>query len=88
MSVEVSCGCGAVFDANDRLAGGVTNCPSCGRAVDVPGLRDPAWRAIQALALVAVAGVGAVAYARGGVGAAAIAILIAGAALWLISRAL
>ena len=39
MTVRVDCPCSHVFEADDSLSGGVTNCPRCGRATDVPGLR-------------------------------------------------
>lgn len=30
-----------------RLRGALVNCSKCGRVVDVPGLRDPAWVAVR-----------------------------------------
>ena len=39
--------CGQPFECADTLAGGLTNCPLCGKATPVPGLRDPYFRLIQ-----------------------------------------
>jgi hypothetical protein len=88
VSVEVACACGHRFEVGDALSGGVTNCPRCGHAVDVPGLKDPLWRAAQVAAAVAWAGATAVAFVQGG---AAIGLLTAAGVavlLWLLSRAL
>jgi len=41
-------GCGHRFEAADTLAGGLANCPGCGKATPVPGLRDPYFRLLQA----------------------------------------
>jgi len=88
LTQAVTCACGHDFDAGDDLVGGITNCPHCGKAVEVPGLRDPFWRALQvaaALAWVAAAVAGYLAWgALGGVATAA----CAAALLWLVSRAL
>ena len=80
--------CGEIFFAADNLAGGITNCPRCGRAVDVPGLRDAWWRALQALAAIGVVAVAAIAYVLGGLPAAVIAGGVAAGLCWLASRAL
>jgi hypothetical protein len=48
---DVSCACGHMFSVGESFAGGIVNCPKCGHAVDVPGLRDPAWRALQVLGI-------------------------------------
>lgn len=39
--------CGRQFEVADTLAGGLTNCPDCGKATPVLGLRDPYYRLIQ-----------------------------------------
>jgi hypothetical protein len=85
---QTACACGHEFEADDRLAGGITNCPRCGKAVEVPGLRDPLWRLLQGGATVMGALATAAAYVSwGAVGALATAACIA-ALLWLVSRAL
>jgi hypothetical protein len=83
-----SCACGHEFEVADELAGGIANCPRCGKAVEVEGLKDPAWRLLQAVAAAGWASATAAAYfAWGALGAAATAVLLA-AVLWLVSRAL
>jgi hypothetical protein len=85
---QAACACGHEFEAKDDLAGGIANCPRCGRAVEVPGLRDPFWRVLQGLAALLCAVATAAAYfAWGLVGAVATAACVA-ALLWLVSRAL
>ncbi len=86
MSIEVVCDCGHVADAGDHLAGGIMNCPACGRAIEVPGLNDPLWRLAQAVAAVIWAGGTALAYAAGGPLAAGLTAIILASAFWLISR--
>ena len=80
--------CRHAFTVSKNLAGGIANCPHCGKAVEVAGTRDPLWRAAQLGAgLLAGAGgvtVGAAAGPVAGSGAAA----GAAAVLWLISRAM
>lgn len=88
MSIEVTCECGQVFEAADALAGGMTNCPGCRRAVPVPGLRDPAWRALQGGALVGWCLAVAVAWNAWRLPGAIAAGLLLAALLWLVSRAL
>lgn len=88
MTRAASCACGHEFEVKDDLAGGITNCPRCGKAVEVEGLRDPAWRLLQAVAAAGWAAATAAAYFAWGVaGAAAVAAGLA-AVLWLLSRAL
>jgi len=84
----VSCQhCGHLFEVDQALVGGYTNCPQCGKATSVEGLRDPLWRMWQ------VGVVAAVVVAAGITGAAsgpapAIGVLVGGLALaWLVSRA-
>ncbi len=52
--IHVDCQhCGNQFDVADTLAGGLTNCPACGKATSVAGLHDPYYRLLQvALTLV------------------------------------
>jgi hypothetical protein len=85
---RATCACGNEFEVADDLAGGITNCPRCGKAVEVEGLRDPAWRLLQAAAAIGWAGATAAAYVSWGVGGAALAAVGLGAVLWLVSRAL
>jgi hypothetical protein len=83
--VEVRCvHCGSFFEAADSLAGGLTNCPACGRATDVPGLRDRFFRAIQIGMAAAWALLTAIGWSAGGwagaigvgVGAALVIVLL------------
>jgi hypothetical protein len=88
VTARVDCACGAVFDVPDELVGGWTNCARCGKAVEVAGLRDPAWRALQVgAAAVVLVGAGATCAAAG-----PLAGVLVGAALgllaWLVSRPL
>jgi len=83
-----TCACGNEFEVVDDLAGGITNCPRCGKAVEVEGLRDPLWRLLQLAAAVGWASATAAAYVNWGVGGAAVTALCLGAVLWLVSRAL
>ena len=88
MTRAVTCACGHDFEVGDDLVGGITNCPRCGKAVEVPGLRDPFWRALQAVAALAwVAATVAGSLAWGLPGGVATAACVA-ALLWLVSRAL
>lgn len=90
MTIPTPCGCGRVFEAPDSMVGGLANCPACGRAASVPGLRDPFWAWLKALAALVVLGVGlGLSLGLGvdpllGLGAAATLALL----LWLLSRAL
>jgi len=78
--IEVECGrCGRFFEAADSLAGGLTNCPACGKATGVPGLRDTFFRVVQVGMAVAWALLTAIGWSAGGwVGALVVG---AGAAL-------
>ncbi len=87
MKALVRCDCGHEFEAAEEFKGGYVNCPACGRAAAVPGLRDPLWRLWQGLGLLAVIGLGVLGYGAGGP-LAAVAVGIAGLGLlWLVSRA-
>jgi hypothetical protein len=52
MDVPVTCDCGHHWHVSPDLVGGLTNCPHCGKAAAVAGLRDPFWRVLQGIALV------------------------------------
>ncbi len=88
MTFEVECHCLRNFPVRDEFAGGIVNCPHCGKAVEVPGLRDPYWRVLQIGAAILWAGVTAAAYFGAGSVAAAITAVMLGGAIWLISRLL
>ncbi len=70
------------------MAGGLANCPSCGKATTVPGLRDPLWRLWQTVAVILLVAATGLVYMTVGpmaaVGAAVIGLLLA----WLASRLL
>jgi hypothetical protein len=87
VTVRVDCPCSHVFEADDSLAGGVTNCPRCGRAASVPGLRDPFWRVLQGLAFVAVVLATAFTWHFAGPALGVLVGLGLAALLWAISRA-
>jgi hypothetical protein len=88
VTVRVDCACGGVFEAPEGMAGGFANCPRCGRAAAVPGLRDPAWRVLQGVGMVFVVLPTAIAATGFGLGVG----LLVGAGLatlfWVLSRAL
>lgn len=88
MSLEVRCDCGHLFSVAPSLAGGFATCPRCGKAASVPGLKDPAWRLLQAGAVVLWVGVVSVAWSQGGPGLGLAFAIGLGALLWLVSRAL
>jgi hypothetical protein len=76
-----------VFSVSPSLAGGVANCPSCGRATAVPGLDDPLWRVLQVGAVLLWIGATSFAWsAAGAVVGLAVGVGL-GALLWLLSRA-
>ena len=88
MAIDVFCECGQLNEVSDESAGGIVNCSGCGRAVAVPGLRDPLWRVMQAGAVIGWAAATAFAYATAGVSWAFVAAVGVALALWLLSRAL
>jgi uncharacterized paraquat-inducible protein A len=46
--IHVDCEqCGKQFEVVDTLAGGLANCPGCGKATPIPGLHDPYYRLLQ-----------------------------------------
>lgn len=69
------------FEAADSLAGGITNCPGCGKATPVPGLRDPLFRVMQVAMLGGWAVLTAIGWVYGG--ALAALVLAVGGALVL-----
>ncbi len=68
MPIPARCPCGHRWQAADDLAGGLTNCPRCGKATPIAGLRDPFWRVIQAVAVVVWVLVVAVLHTNAGLG--------------------
>jgi uncharacterized paraquat-inducible protein A len=80
--------CGALFPVATELTGGIANCPQCGRTVEVPGLRDGAWRLLQVAAALVVVVVVVVSYRLGGWQPALLAGALAAGMVWLLSRAL
>jgi hypothetical protein len=85
---RIRCECGWVGGVDESLAGGFTNCGACGRAVAVPGFRDPWWRVLQVAAAVAIVAGTALAWGAAG----PVAGVAAGATLalvaWLVSKAM
>ena len=58
--------CAERFEAPGRSAGGLTNCPSCGKATTVPGGRDDLWTLIVAGGVLATVVLVVCAYLSGG----------------------
>ena len=85
--MRVYCDCGKMFEATRAQAGGIVNCPGCGQAVDVPGINDPVWRAIQCAALVAILAVTLLVTSLSNVPTGVFCGLGLGLLMWLISRA-
>lgn len=83
-----ACACGHDFEVADDLVGGITNCPRCGKAVEVLGLRDPAWRVLQGAAAVAWAAATTGAYFAWGVAGAVATAACVAALFWVVSRGL
>ncbi len=88
MSVEVPCPCGHLFPVGENFIGGVVNCPKCGHAVDVPGLRDAAWTTLVILGVIVWGAGSAAATLIGGPLTGVVAALAIATVLWLVSRAL
>jgi len=64
-AVEFACDhCGADCRAPAAATGGIVNCPTCGRATEVPGLRDPFWRLLKLGAILLIAGATTAVYLR------------------------
>ena len=80
--------CVSVFEVGPELVGGITNCPDCGRATQVGGLRDPLWRGLQLGWLLLALGVGVLLSLAHGVGlgsSVGVGLLLLG---WLLRYAL
>lgn len=77
-----------MFEVGAELAGGIANCPGCGKAVDVPGLNDPIWRVLQGVALLGVVAVTVLVSRSSGVPTGLAWGVGLGILIWLISRAL
>jgi len=88
MPIEVVCDCGKVFSVPEEQAGAFVNCPGCGKAVRVEGLRDPFWRALQAGALVISVVVAVVVGRAAGWGVGVLSGAAVACFLWILSRAL
>lgn len=85
----VVCGhCRSSFEPPPQFTGGLVNCTRCGRAVEVPGLRDPLWFLLRIGAGALVVGVVWLVGERSDplLGIAAGIALLAG--LWLLARSL
>jgi hypothetical protein len=87
MRSQMCASCGHFFEVEERFAGGIVNCPACGRATEVAGLRDPLWKGLVIAAVVGWIGASAFVVSTWGLipGLAAAAAL--GIFLWLVSRA-
>lgn len=89
MNAPAECGsCGNAFEADRGQAGGIVSCPRCGKAVEVPGLRDPFWRLLQIAAVAVAVGAGVLVGGAYGPAPGVAAGLGALGFLWLLSRAL
>jgi hypothetical protein len=88
MTIHVLCECGQPNEVAPELAGGIVNCSGCGRAVAVPGLRDPFWRVLQVGAAIGWAAATAWTYAAAGLMWAVVVAVVVAASAWLVSRAL
>lgn len=86
MKPVATCACGQWFECEPKFAGGFVNCPSCGKAVSVPGLRDPLWRLVQVLGVVAWCVAVGVVFASGNIQAAVITAVVGAGVLWGVSR--
>ncbi len=75
---EASCQCGRSFPVRLEQVGGIVNCPSCGQAVEVPGLRDGMWTGLKVLAaIVWAASIAAVYVHHGMIPALGTAVIVA-----------
>ena len=52
MRTQACSSCGSFFEVKERFVGGIVNCPACGRAAEVAGLRDPRWKGLVAVVAV------------------------------------
>ena len=88
MSVEAFCECGHLNEVPDTLAGGIVNCAECGRATQVPGLRDQYWTGIKVVAAGGWALATAWAYTAAGLPGALVAAVGGALLLFVLSRLL
>jgi hypothetical protein len=84
--VDIRCQhCRARFDVKKSLRGGITNCPQCGKANEVPGGPEPLFWFLLSLGILAVLasayGLGVVAGAPGALGALIVGAIIIAIAL-------
>ncbi len=79
--VEVHCSCKRYFRAAKSLKGGITNCPWCGKAVDVPGGPEPLFWVLLSLGALAVLTPAAIFCTSGEIAAGIIVLILGGALL-------
>jgi hypothetical protein len=80
--------CRTPAEVPDRFAGGIVNCKKCGRAIEVPGLRDPLWWLLRAGVVVAAIAIGVLIAQRHGPATGALTGIGLLAGSWLVSRVL
>lgn len=80
--------CGHRFEVADDLAGGITNCPDCGKATEVQGSHDPLWRMAKIGGVLLIGAVAYGVYRHSGAVDAALAAIFSTLILWIVSRAL
>ena len=80
--------CLGEFTPRRDQVGGIVNCPLCGVATPVEGLRDPLWRLLQVGLLVLALVVGGTIGAVAGPAAGVLAGLGGLGVCWLLTRAL
>lgn len=76
--VEVFCGCGHLFRTRKSLRGGMTNCPRCRRAVEVPGGPEAMFWVLFGGGVLVVVGLAGYLYFTGNA-VAGLVVLVAGA---------
>ena len=64
--IEVTCECTAQFQAPKSLEGGMTNCPSCHKAVTVPGGPEVLFWIVPAFLALLVLGLSALLWVTAG----------------------
>lgn len=80
--------CNDGFDVRPDLRGGITNCPSCGKATQVEGTQDPLWNWVCAAGMIAGLGIGYVVSLANGPIAGSLVVVGWIAVGWLITRLL
>lgn len=68
------------------MVGGLANCPACGKAAAVEGLRDPLWRIWKTATFVAAIAVAYATSQTAGTGWGLAALVVGMLLAWLISR--